>query len=130
MGLAETRGAGASKNALNSPTRSANLEDCKRRCAIVGRVFRNSPGQIHLLSWSSGQEAAPQGRKIHPSASRRPAITASVNELKSTQNIARGPVPWRASVVVLAGIRSVLSLGSYDFGNVPSRADVPAAGDT
>src|SRR5215471_5089766 len=104
MGSAETRGAGASKNALNSPTRSANLEDCKRRCAMVGRVFRNSPGQIHLLSWSSGQEAAPQGRQI---ASRRPAITASVSELI----IARGPVPWRASVVVLASIRSVLSLG-------------------
>src|SRR5215471_6649216 len=66
MGSAETRGAGASKNALNSPTMSANLEDCKRRCAIVGRVFRNSPGQIHLLSWSSGQEGAPP-RKENPS---------------------------------------------------------------
>src|SRR6516225_3543186 len=85
MGSAETRGAGASRNALNSPTRSANLEDRKRRYSIVGRVFRNSPGQIHLLCWSSSQEVTPQGREIHPSASRRPAITASVSELISTQ---------------------------------------------
>src|SRR5262249_62206995 len=111
MGSAKARGTGASKTAPSSPARSANLQDRKRRCAIVGRVFGNSPGQIHLLSWSSGQEAAPQGREIHPSASRSPAITASVSELISTQNIARGPVPWRASVVVLVGISSVLSLG-------------------
>jgi hypothetical protein len=50
-----------------------------------------------------------QGREIHPSPSRRPAITASVREMMRTQNIARGPVPWRISVVVLVGIRSVLS---------------------
>jgi hypothetical protein len=49
-----------------------------------------------------------QGREIHPSPSRRPAITASVREMMRTQNIARGPVPWRISVVVLVGIRSVL----------------------
>jgi hypothetical protein len=58
-----------------------------------------------LLSEVPGQEAPLQGREIHPKASRMPAITASASEMMSTQNIARGPVPWRTSVVVLVRIK-------------------------
>jgi hypothetical protein len=65
MGSAETRGAGASKNALNSPTRSANLEDCKRRCAIVGRVFRNSQDKYICFPGRPVKKRAP--RKENPS---------------------------------------------------------------
>jgi hypothetical protein len=41
-----------------------------------------------------------QGMESHAKPRRRPAIKASVREMMRTQNIARGPVPWRAWVAV------------------------------
>ena len=50
------------------------------------------------------------GSEIQPNPSTSPAITARAREADRTQNMARGPVPWRASVgVSLVAIRSVLS---------------------
>jgi len=43
-------------------------------------------------------------------------MTASVIETVKTQNMARGPVPWRASVgVSLVTIRSVLSRADFSW---------------